>query len=397
MLIDNLAALIYENKIKEFKENLSIYSSPKLKAVLNTPDSCEDYIVHIAIKSKQAGLLQWLLERGAEEQNKNYWGNSALELATQLKYQDAIDIINQFKENINKNKDKLTLQPCANSIEADLQKQVDALKAKISAYESKPNQLLNTVISESVITCLCSISDCDISKFNIPDEIKKDSDIERRFESLVYDLKVLQEDVLRQITERLGSTPSDLNNKKIQVQVEEKRKCFIGLNLHNIIKKIQDKYWVLEKYACNLFGIQISEERMPRTSSSEVHSEEIISITINNTTYYLEYLNVRKECWTPDDTYLSCHKTYTFKNEKKEPLSSITCPYEYDIRYGLEVDKEFEPCNITSFKNGDWIKDIKNIAQAIDYAESEEKRIEDEERASQRNAELEQLKQNFDL
>ena len=426
MKIDDLATLIENNKINEFKKCLSTYSDSELKVILNTTDSCENYLTHIAIKSKQADLLQWLLEMGADENNKNYWGSSAFDLAFKLEYKTAIDIIHQFRESITNPEGKTTEQPCENTQQTVLQKptlsdekenfrylnekcieqtceinnlkrQIETLQEEVLRYESKSTQLMNTIISEAILTHLSLAPRANISQLNIPDEIKSDSKIEAQFKSLVSDLKNLQKEVIQKFTYK-SATQTTINEKTIAFnKINEKRKNFIELKLHKILKEIQINHWMLKKYTPGFTDIQITQIKSSKNRLSETKQTENFSITINGSKYHLEFENVRKTCSTPDDEYLICHKSYVLKHENQELLASITWPYEYDVKYGIENDKKFEEHNITAFKNGEWIQDMKFLDHALCFAENEKKRIREEEIEMQRNAAMEQLKQNFGL
>lgn len=71
-------------------------SHKKIHEFINQPDACENYPIHIAIKNERVDLAEWLIRSGANPQVKNYWGNTALEIAEKNEDDDAINLLLQF-------------------------------------------------------------------------------------------------------------------------------------------------------------------------------------------------------------------------------------------------------------------------------------------------------------
>lgn len=70
----------------------------RVKELLNTFDSLDDYPIHITIKAGMLEQSAWLLERGASPWVKNYWGKTPLEIAEKHENQRAMELLRAFSE-----------------------------------------------------------------------------------------------------------------------------------------------------------------------------------------------------------------------------------------------------------------------------------------------------------
>ena len=64
-----------------------------IKNFIKLHDAFEDYPIHISVKRGQADLTQWLLEAGANSRAKNYWGNTASDIAEHNNNKDALSLL----------------------------------------------------------------------------------------------------------------------------------------------------------------------------------------------------------------------------------------------------------------------------------------------------------------
>jgi ankyrin repeat protein len=71
-------------------------NSQDVKSFINLHDACEELPIHISVKRGRADLAQWLLEAGANPLAKNYWGNTASEIAERNNDKDALSILQGY-------------------------------------------------------------------------------------------------------------------------------------------------------------------------------------------------------------------------------------------------------------------------------------------------------------
>jgi hypothetical protein len=64
-----------------------------LSNIINMFDSCDETMLHTAVKHKRVDLVRWLLDEGADTTLVNYWGSTAYQSAEKMK---SLDICNAF-------------------------------------------------------------------------------------------------------------------------------------------------------------------------------------------------------------------------------------------------------------------------------------------------------------
>jgi len=96
-LSDELIGLIERDKSDKFKERLSKYSPKKIEAILNTPDSGSNHLIHAAVAKNDLLLITWLIDNGADTAFYNYWGSRPLELANKLSFDEAAELLETHK------------------------------------------------------------------------------------------------------------------------------------------------------------------------------------------------------------------------------------------------------------------------------------------------------------
>ena len=89
MLNGNVSIVIIEDYFS------GMYSQD-IKNFINVHDACEDYPIHISVKRGRTDLTQWLLEAGANSRAKNYWGNTALDIAERNDDKDALSLLQGY-------------------------------------------------------------------------------------------------------------------------------------------------------------------------------------------------------------------------------------------------------------------------------------------------------------
>ncbi len=82
-------------QIEKIKEYLSGLSAREKMDFINQPDSSGNYPVHIAARTSRPEILRWLLDIGANPNPKNYWGNTALDIAEKREDQEVIAILSK--------------------------------------------------------------------------------------------------------------------------------------------------------------------------------------------------------------------------------------------------------------------------------------------------------------
>lgn len=97
MLSDQLIELIERNNSEAFRAQLAEFSPKKLEAIINSPDSCDNYPIHAAVKINDLSLIKWLLSNGANPTVKNFWGSTPLDIAIKLDLNEAARLIEDHK------------------------------------------------------------------------------------------------------------------------------------------------------------------------------------------------------------------------------------------------------------------------------------------------------------
>jgi hypothetical protein len=96
-LSDELIGLIERDNIDKFQERFSRASPKNIEAILNTPDSCKNYLIHAAVAKNDLPLITWLIDNGADTEIYNYWGNTSIELAHKLSFGEAAALLENHK------------------------------------------------------------------------------------------------------------------------------------------------------------------------------------------------------------------------------------------------------------------------------------------------------------
>jgi hypothetical protein len=273
-------------------------------------------------------------------------------------------------------------------------------KSKAMAKESKYNKVINTILSESSIRKLIALPELNYSDLNIPNEIKQDSELDSEFDSLVQGFKRMSELLVKKLQ---SNTTSKVNNSvistDIQTQVEEKRKRFMDLNMHTVLKRIVKDGWTIEEYCKDLSDITFSNglRHQREDRGSENITTNLYSLMVNGKEYSLEVKDIRRNSMGPDDLGLICHKNYELRDSVDGCVAKIEWPYDYDMQYGVHDDKKFTKHNIKAFKVGGWISDLDSVISALDFAEAERMAKSKIKRAEANRKHLESLKVDFNL
>jgi len=273
-------------------------------------------------------------------------------------------------------------------------------KSKAMAKESKYNKVINTILSESSITKLIALPELNYSDLNIPNEIKQDAELDNEFDSLVESFKRMHELLVNKLQ---SNTTSKVNNSStstdIQAQVKERRKRFMDLNMHTVLKRIVEDGWTIKEYCKDLpditFSNGIRNQREDR--GGEKITTNLYSLMVNGKEYSLEVKDIRRDSMCPYDDDLYCHKGYEFSNVTDGCVAKIEWPYDYDMQYGVHDERKFSEHNIKAFKVGDWISDLDPIIAALDYAEAGRKSESEIKRVEANKKHLESLKMDFNL
>jgi hypothetical protein len=283
---------------------------------------------------------------------------------------------------------------------------VQRMKQKVYQLESlveeksKYNKVINTILSESSITKLIALPELNYSDLNIPNEIKQDAELDNEFDSLVESFKRMHELLVNKLQ---SNTTSKVNNSStstdIQAQVKERRKRFMDLNMHTVLKRIVEDGWTIKEYCKDLpditFSNGIRNQREDR--GGEKITTNLYSLMVNGKEYSLEVKDIRRNSMAPDDDNLYCHKGYEFSNVTDGCVAKIEWPYDYDMQYDVHDERKFSEHNIKAFKVGDWISDLDPIIAALDYAEAGRKSESEIKRVEANKKHLESLKIDFNL
>lgn len=109
MLSDQLIDLIERGYSDGLKEHLSEYTPKEIEAILNTPDSCDNYPIHAAVIKNDLPLIQWLLVNGAIPTVTNFWGSTPVDLAIKLELTEAETLLKVDETNMNTQTEETSL------------------------------------------------------------------------------------------------------------------------------------------------------------------------------------------------------------------------------------------------------------------------------------------------
>ncbi len=80
--------------ILDISHSFSNQSNAEIKLLINQPDVCEQYPLHVAVKRKDVGLVKWLLDAGADKNCINFWGNKPIDIAAK---HESIEIVSMLE------------------------------------------------------------------------------------------------------------------------------------------------------------------------------------------------------------------------------------------------------------------------------------------------------------
>ncbi len=99
---DKLYAIISKGgSIKDLQLLYTGKSPEQIATSISSPDSSEHYPLHSAIQNKRLDLAGWLLEAGADPSTKNYWGNTAVDIARKNNDEEALSLLARHTQTAN--------------------------------------------------------------------------------------------------------------------------------------------------------------------------------------------------------------------------------------------------------------------------------------------------------
>jgi len=91
---EDLVTLIEDNAhLKHLVQSLASLTKEETLSIINNADACEEYPLHVAIKNKRVDIVEYLLKKGAKKNQRNGWGRTPLELAIQMTFSEAVNVL----------------------------------------------------------------------------------------------------------------------------------------------------------------------------------------------------------------------------------------------------------------------------------------------------------------
>jgi hypothetical protein len=95
--IEEFVTMLNNNvSVKTIIDYFSGMNSQNIKNFINLHDACEEFPIHFSVKRGRADLTQWLLEAGANPLVKNYWGNTASDIAERNDDKDSVLLLQRY-------------------------------------------------------------------------------------------------------------------------------------------------------------------------------------------------------------------------------------------------------------------------------------------------------------
>jgi ankyrin repeat protein len=95
--IEEFVTMLNNNvSVITIQDYFSGMNSQDVKSFINLHDACEEFPIHISVKRGRADLAQWLLEAGANPLAKNYWGNTASDIAERNNDKDSVLLLHRY-------------------------------------------------------------------------------------------------------------------------------------------------------------------------------------------------------------------------------------------------------------------------------------------------------------
>lgn len=91
---EELVTLIEDNApLKYLEQSLASLTKEETLSIINSADACKEYPLHVAVKNKRVDIVECLLKKGANKNQRNSWGRTPLELATKMVLPEAEKIL----------------------------------------------------------------------------------------------------------------------------------------------------------------------------------------------------------------------------------------------------------------------------------------------------------------